>query len=127
MSSKALDKEEVVGTDISELFNPFPGLRPFGVEETYLFFGREGQSDDALVKLAKSRFVAILGASGSGKSSFMYCGLIPSLQGGMMTEAGSNWQTMVSRPGSGPIDNLAESILKYKKAVSYTHLRAHET
>jgi|TARA_B110000483_G_scaffold19681_1_gene21592 energy-coupling factor transporter ATP-binding protein EcfA2 len=115
MSSKALDKEEVVGTDISELFNPFPGLRPFGVEETYLFFGREGQSDDALVKLAKSRFVAILGASGSGKSSFMYCGLIPSLQGGMMTEAGSNWQTMVSRPGSGPIDNLAESILKYKK------------
>ena len=54
MSSKALDKEEVVGTDISELFNPFPGLRPFGVEETYLFFGREGQSDDALVKLAKN-------------------------------------------------------------------------
>ena len=45
----------------------------------------------------------------------MYCGLIPSLQGGMMTAAGSNWQTMVSRPGSGPIDNLAESILKYKK------------
>ena len=32
-----------------------------------------------------------------------------------MTKAGSNWQTMVSRPGSGPIDNLAESILKYKK------------
>jgi|TARA_B110000211_G_scaffold96093_1_gene112099 WD40 repeat protein len=115
MSDKTLDKKEIIESDISELFNPFPGLRPFGVEETYLFFGREGQSDDALVKLSKGRFLAILGASGSGKSSFMYCGLIPSLQGGMMTKAGSNWQTMVSRPGSGPIDNLAESILKYKK------------
>ena len=115
MSDKTLDKKEIIESDISEIFNPFPGLRPFGVEETYLFFGREGQSDDALVKLSKSRFLAILGASGSGKSSFMYCGLIPSLQGGMMTAAGSNWQTMVSRPGSGPIDNLAESILRYKK------------
>tara|TARA_S200000501_G_scaffold315530_1_gene307894 strand:+ start:8025 stop:11345 length:3321 start_codon:yes stop_codon:yes gene_type:complete len=115
MSDKTLDKKEIIETDISEIFNPFPGLRPFGVEETYLFFGREGQSDDALVKLSKSKFLAILGASGSGKSSFMYCGLIPSLQGGMMTAAGSNWQTMVSRPGSGPIDNLAESILRYKK------------
>ena len=107
MSDKTLDKREIIESDISEIFNPFPGLRPFGVEETYLFFGREGQSDDALVKLSKSRFLAILGASGSGKSSFMYCGLIPSLQGGMMTAAGSNWQTMVSRPGSGPIDNLS--------------------
>ena len=32
-----------------------------------------------------------------------------------MTSVGSNWQTMVSRPGSEVIDNLAESILKYKK------------
>ena len=86
MSNETIDKKEIIESDISELFNPFPGLRPFGVEETYLFFGREGQSDDALVKLSKSRFLAILGASGSGKSSFMYCGLIPSLQGGMMTK-----------------------------------------
>ena len=49
MSDKTLDKKEIIESDISELFNPFPGLRPFGVEETYLFFGSEGQSDDALV------------------------------------------------------------------------------
>ncbi len=117
MANKKIQHEEEVALldgDIAELFNPFPGLRPFGVEESYLFFGREGQSDEALIKLANRRFVAILGASGSGKSSFMYCGLIPSLQGGMMTQAGSNWQTMISRPGAGPIDNLAEAILKYK-------------
>ena len=97
--------------DIAELINPFPGLRPFGVEESHLFFGREGQSDEALVKLAENRFVGILGASGSGKSSFMYCGLIPNLHGGFMNEAGSNWRIVVARPGGGPIDNLAEALL----------------
>ena len=34
------------------LTNPFPGLRPFGFEESHLFFGREGQSDEALMNLA---------------------------------------------------------------------------
>ncbi|MFT7238466.1 MAG: energy-coupling factor transporter ATP-binding protein EcfA2, partial [Cyclobacteriaceae bacterium] len=97
--------------DISELINPFPGLRPFGVEEGHLFFGREGQSDEVLVKLQENKFIGILGASGSGKSSFMYCGLVPSLNGGFMSEAGSNWRVVVARPGGGPIDNLAEALL----------------
>ena len=97
--------------DITELINPFPGLRPFGVEESHLFFGREGQSDEALIKLSENKFAAILGTSGSGKSSFMYCGLIPTLHGGFMTNAGSNWRVVVARPGGGPIDNLAEALL----------------
>jgi WD40 repeat protein len=97
--------------DITELINPFPGLRPFGVEESHLFFGREGQSDEALQKLSDNRFAAILGASGSGKSSFVFCGLIPTLHGGFMTHAGSNWNVVTCRPGGGPIDNLAEALL----------------
>jgi WD40 repeat protein/energy-coupling factor transporter ATP-binding protein EcfA2 len=104
--------------DITELINPFPGLRPFGIEEGHLFFGREGQSDEVLVKLAENKFVGILGASGSGKSSFMYCGLVPSLVGGFMTEAGSNWRVVVARPGGGPIDNLAEALLIKDKEYS---------
>lgn len=104
--------------DITELINPFPGLRPFGIEESHLFFGREGQSDEVLTKLAENRFVGILGASGSGKSSFMYCGLVPSLNGGFMTQAGSNWRVVVARPGGGPIDNLAEALLIKDKAYS---------
>ena len=112
MSEKDINLDHNSGIlDITELINPFPGLRPFGVEESHLFFGREGQSDEALVKLAENRFAAILGASGSGKSSFMYCGLIPTLHGGFMTEAGSNWRVVVARPGGGPIDNLAEALL----------------
>jgi WD40 repeat protein len=92
--------------------NPFPGLRPFKTDEAYLFFGREGQIDEVLGKMEKHRFVSILGTSGSGKSSFMYCGLIPSLHGGFMTEAGSNWQVVTMRPGNAPIANLAESIAR---------------
>ena len=92
--------------------NPFPGLRPFNIEESHLFFGREGQSDEVLLKLSKSRFVGVIGPSGSGKSSFIYCGVMPILYGGFLTDASPNWEVVVTRPGAGPIDNLAESLLK---------------
>jgi WD40 repeat protein len=92
--------------------NPFPGLRPFKIEESHLFFGREGQSDEVLLKLSKSRFVGVIGPSGSGKSSFIYCGVMPILYGGFLTDASPNWEVVVTRPGAGPIDNLAESLLR---------------
>jgi hypothetical protein len=93
-------------------FNPFPGLRPFTIEESHLFFGREGQSDEVLMKLYQNRFVAVVGPSGSGKSSFIYCGVIPILYGGFVANKTSNWNVVVARPGASPIDNLAESIYK---------------
>lgn len=93
--------------------NPFPGLRPFKIEESHLFFGREGQSDEVLLKLSKNRFVAVIGPSGSGKSSFIYCGVMPILYGGFLTDASPNWEVVVTRPGAGPIDNLAESLLRH--------------
>lgn len=111
MSSVNLSPDIKQGGAPVTFFNPFPGLRPFGIDEAHLFFGREGQSDEVLVKLAENRFSAVLGASGSGKSSLMYCGLIPTLYGGFMTQAGSNWKIVVLRPGGGPIDNLAESLV----------------
>ena len=103
-------ESEVHGIGIDK--NPFPGLRPFGIEECHLFFGREGQVDDVLMKLSQNRFVAVMGFSGGGKSSLMYCGLIPVLYGGFMTQAGPNWHVVVTRPGIAPLDNLAESILQ---------------
>ncbi len=60
-----------------ELFNPFPGLRPFETEEYNLFFGREGQSDELLARLGRTRFLAVVGTSGSGKSSLVRAGLLP--------------------------------------------------
>lgn len=92
--------------------NPFPGLRPFRTDEAHLFFGREGQIDEVLDKLEMHRFVAILGTSGSGKSSFMYCGLIPSLHGGFMSGTGSNWRVVTTRPGLSPIENLASALFQ---------------
>jgi WD40 repeat protein/energy-coupling factor transporter ATP-binding protein EcfA2 len=99
----------------NSLFNPFPGLRPFKVEESHLFFGREGQSEDILSKLSDNQFVAVIGASGSGKSSLIYCGLVPTLYGGFIGESKSKWNIIASRPGNSPIDNLATAILEKKQ------------
>ncbi len=91
--------------------NPFPGLRPFSIGESHLFFGREGQVDEILEKLTKYRSVTVMGYSGSGKSSLMHCGLVPVLYGGFMTQTSPNWQVISSRPGSEPITNLTEAIV----------------
>ena len=92
------------------LINPFPGLRPFRTDESHLFFGREGQSEEVLKNLVGNRFVAVIGASGSGKSSLMYCGVIPVLYGGFATQAGSHWKLIATRPGNSPLENLADAV-----------------
>jgi len=96
--------------DTEAQINPFPGLRPFEEEEDYLFFGREQHTDELLTKLRTSRFLAVVGTSGSGKSSLVKCGLLPSLYGGYMATAGSSWRILVCRPGNDPIGNLAEGL-----------------
>ncbi len=92
--------------------NPFPGLRPFETDEYRLFFGREGQSDALLARLQRTRFLAVVGTSGSGKSSLIRAGLMPALRGGMMAGAGSGWRIAVMRPGGDPIGNLAAELAK---------------
>jgi len=92
--------------------NPFPGLRPFKIEESHLFFGREGQSDEVLLKLSQHRFVGVIGPSGSGKSSFIYCGVLPILYGGFLTDTSTEWEVVVTRPGASPIDNLAQALME---------------
>ncbi|MBN8575807.1 MAG: hypothetical protein J0L66_02650 [Cytophagales bacterium] len=93
--------------------NPFPGLRPFTLNDSHLFFGREGQVDEILLKLYNHRSVSILGYSGSGKSSLLNCGLIPVLYGGFMTECGPHWKIIIVRPGNSPIDNLAQAAVNF--------------
>ena len=89
---------------------PFPGLRPFRVEEDYLYFGRESQVNRMVDKLAKRRFLAVVGTSGSGKTSLVNCGLRPALHLGLMADAGSRWQTVQFRPGSKPLRALARAL-----------------
>ncbi|HAW02034.1 MAG TPA: hypothetical protein DCX10_09905, partial [Verrucomicrobiales bacterium] len=91
--------------------NPFPGIRPFDVQEKYLFFGREDQTAELLTRLRKTRFLAVVGSSGSGKSSLVRAGLIPELHGGTMAAAGSAWEVAVMKPGGDPLTNLAKSLV----------------
>lgn len=93
------------GADLA--FHPFPGLRPFEIEEGDLFFGREGQSEKLLKLLGQNRMIAVVGVSGSGKSSLVLAGLLPYLAGGFLTEAGTRWRSAAMRPGADPIGNLA--------------------
>lgn len=95
--------------------NPFPGLRPFRFDESHLFFGREGQTDEVLWKLNEHKFVSIIGPSGAGKSSFVFCGVIPMLYGGYISTKGEDWEVIVSRPGGDPIFNLGKALLQKDK------------
>ncbi len=91
--------------------NPFPGLRPFTVDESYLYFGREEHVNDILEKISRNRFVSVLGYSGSGKSSLMHCGFIPVLHGGFLNANGPHWKIVITRPGKSPLAGLAESMV----------------
>ena len=92
------------------LRNPFPGLRPFEASETHLFFGRDNQASAIVARLQSRRFVAVVGTSGSGKSSLVRAGLLPTLEGGFMASAGSFWRFAVLRPGSDAIRSLATAL-----------------
>lgn len=96
--------------DNSNYSNPFPGLRSFEPDEDHLFFGRESRIDEILTRLRRSRFLSVVGTSGSGKSSLIRSGLIPSLYSGMMASAGSSWRIAIFRPGEDPIGNLAAAL-----------------
>ncbi len=103
-------------------FNPFPGLRPFAPDENDLFFGREKESEEILKKLLKNRFVTVIGASGSGKSSLIYCGVLPEIRN-MEKDESSKWKIITFRPGNDPLGNLGNSI---KEEISGTDLRKTE-
>jgi len=90
--------------------NPFPGLRPFREGEEHLFFGRESRTDAMVDKLAATRFLAVIGSSGSGKSSLVNCGLRVALRSGLMASAGTHWRIAQMRPGGDPIASLAKAL-----------------
>ena len=90
--------------------NPFPGLRRFEADESHLFFGREKATDELLRRLRTHRFIAVVGTSGSGKSSLVRAGMLPDLYGGFMVSAGSDWRVAIMRPGDRPIRALAKAL-----------------
>src|SRR6187455_542577 len=91
---------------LTGLAGPFPGLRPFESIEEAIFRGRQQHTDELLRRLASHRFLAVVGSSGSGKSSLVRAGLLPALDRGYLTGATSRWRMSVMRPGMTPIENL---------------------
>jgi hypothetical protein len=85
---------------------PFPGLRAFNRDESDLFFGRDGAVNEMVDKLAETRFLAVVGASGTGKSSLVRTGLLDGLELGLHP-AGSDWAFAIMTPGGQPLGNLA--------------------
>ncbi len=63
-------------------------------------------------KLAATRFLAVLGSSGSGKSSLVKTGLHEALELGLLAAAGTRWSVALMRPGGSPITSLARSLLE---------------
>jgi WD40 repeat protein len=97
---------------IQSLDNPYPGLRPFETSESHLFFGRDQQIAQVVGRLERNRFLAVLGVSGSGKSSLVRAGLIPALERGSVAEPSRRWRIVVTRPAGAPFDSLATALTK---------------
>ena len=91
---------------------PFPGLRPFGFADRGFFFGRERQAF-ALYRLVENgRFIAVIGGSGSGKSSLVLAGLQALLADETADSGGPTWAFLDMRPGGAPITRLASALSK---------------
>ena len=85
---------------------PYRGLEAFQEEHADLFFGREDDTARIVDKLKESRFVAVLGPSGSGKSSLVRAGVVPALRNGALEGSGS-WRVATFTPGARPAATLA--------------------
>ncbi|MGH2770266.1 MAG: TIR domain-containing protein, partial [Actinomycetota bacterium] len=85
---------------------PYRGLEVFDEEHASFFFGRDDDIARVIEKLKNSRFLAVLGPSGSGKSSLIRAGVVPALKRGAL--AGSQaWTVRVLVPGARPLSMLA--------------------
>ncbi|MET0565939.1 MAG: BTAD domain-containing putative transcriptional regulator [Acidimicrobiia bacterium] len=93
--------------------NPYKGLVPFDEADTAQFFGRERLVERLLTRLGGpdplNRFVAVVGPSGSGKSSVVHAGLVPALRVGGVPGSDS-WFIATMTPGSHPFDSLERAI-----------------
>ncbi len=98
---------------------PYPGLTAFEEQDAALFFGRDAEVGWLLDKLKPRgdpagpqlgrRFLAVVGASGSGKSSLVRAGLIPALRKGRLPGSAA-WPVAVVKPGAQPLESLAVAL-----------------
>ncbi len=89
---------------------PYTGLRAFTEEESLYFKGREEDIDQATEQLQRNKFLMLTGASGDGKSSLIYAGIIPNARAGFLKSKYTQWCVADFRPERTPFHNLCKSI-----------------
>jgi WD40 repeat protein/DNA-binding SARP family transcriptional activator/energy-coupling factor transporter ATP-binding protein EcfA2 len=91
--------------------NPYKGLRAFGEADARDFFGRETMSRELVDRFGEGRFIAVVGPSGSGKSSLVRAGLLPALRHGAFPGSES-WRIVEIAPGEYPLEELEAALLR---------------
>jgi class 3 adenylate cyclase/energy-coupling factor transporter ATP-binding protein EcfA2 len=94
-----------------EVANPYKGLRAFEEADAPHFFGREALTDQLVARLAETRFLAVVGPSGSGKSSVVRAGLVPELRKGALPDS-DRWHVVELFPGAYPLEELEAALLR---------------
>ncbi|MDF7814181.1 hypothetical protein [Hymenobacter sp. YC55] len=89
---------------------PYTGLRTFTEEEALYFRGREAHVEKCRALLAEQHFIMITGASGDGKSSLVFAGLLPEIRAGFLRSRYSNWVVATFRPERSPLRNMARAV-----------------
>ncbi len=112
--------------DPFEGVEPYPGLEPFDGAEVDRYFGREEVTSRVLRSLDAQPMVAIVGASGSGKSSLMLAGVAPALQRDAIPGS-SGWSMVVMRPGPQPLAELAARFADFTHESALAGLHAFES
>ncbi len=90
---------------------PFRGLAPFDAAHAEYFFGRERLVADLVARLVGSTLIAVVGPSGSGKSSLLRAGLLSSLAEGVRPGS-ERWRQGLMRPGEHPVAELARALAR---------------
>lgn len=100
-------QNERLGQERTHEDNPYKGLDSFTQNDAAEFYGRESYVQRLRAAVGQGGLVALIGASGSGKSSLLEAGLIPELLAA--DGRGERWQVIRMRPGSRPFANLAQA------------------
>lgn len=96
------------GDDEAPVMCPFKGLATFEVADAPYFFGRERLVAELVARLVGAPLLAIVGPSGSGKSSVLRAGLLPALASGVLPDS-DGWAQIVMRPGEHPLRELSDA------------------
>jgi formylglycine-generating enzyme required for sulfatase activity len=107
--------------------SPYKGLEFFDVGDAAIFFGREQLTAELVARLRHHRLLAVVGASGSGKSSVVRAGLVPALQhgqpladGSLPPEGSTRWPVHILTPTGHPLKALAASLTRDSESVTAT-------